>query len=116
MSTDKQPSSLHCRRTMLWSTTAGVTAWVTLNQAAQARQEPLNKEVDAAESPYIQELLRRSREKKEQRDKERLQDYYKRNFKDYFEFEGGSIRAGKARGIQPDTQQAILQWLELNKD
>lgn len=31
------------------------------------------------------ELLKRTEEKREQRKKERLDDYYKRNFGDYFE-------------------------------
>lgn len=33
----------------------------------------------------IQELLRRTEEKKSERVKERLDDYNKRNFKDYFD-------------------------------
>jgi hypothetical protein len=83
---------------------------------SQARQEPINKEVDAATSPYIQGLLAKTAAKKEERTQERLNDYYKRNFKDYFEFEAGSIRTGKARGISEDSQKAILQWLEKNSD
>jgi hypothetical protein len=34
---------------------------------------------------------------------------------DYFEFEGGNARAGTARGISTETQQAIARWLEENK-
>ena len=83
---------------------------------SQARQEPINKEVDAATSPFIQELLAKTAAKKDERTQERLNDYYKRNFKDYFEFEAGSIRAGKARGISDESQQAILQWLERNSE
>lgn len=35
--------------------------------------------------PYIQDLLRKSEEKKEERYKARLNDYYRRNFKEYFQ-------------------------------
>lgn len=74
-----------------------------------------SKEVDDATSAYVQELLKRTRENKDRRAKERLIEYYKRNYKDYFEFEGGNIKAGAARGLSSETQQEILNWLEKNK-
>lgn len=48
---------------------------------ASATGRPTNREVDAADSPMIQEMLRRTAEKKEERAKERLDDYYRRNYK-----------------------------------
>lgn len=39
------------------------------------------QEVDDATSPYIQDLLRKTAEKKDERKQERLDDYYRRNFK-----------------------------------
>ena len=36
-------------------------------------------------TPRLTELLRRTEEKKEERVKERLDDYNRRNFKDYFD-------------------------------
>eukprot|EP00195_Chlamydomonas_chlamydogama_P006646 CAMPEP_0202903854 /NCGR_PEP_ID=MMETSP1392-20130828/26679_1 /ASSEMBLY_ACC=CAM_ASM_000868 /TAXON_ID=225041 /ORGANISM="Chlamydomonas chlamydogama, Strain SAG 11-48b" /LENGTH=132 /DNA_ID=CAMNT_0049591201 /DNA_START=19 /DNA_END=417 /DNA_ORIENTATION=+ len=86
-----------------------------LSRPASARLELPNKEVDNDTSPFVQELLRRTQEKKEERYQQRLQDYYKRNFKEYFEFEAGSVKTGRARGISANTQQEILKWLEENK-
>ena len=39
----------------------------------------------AVPTPRLTELLRRTEEKKEERVKERLDDYNRRNFKDYFD-------------------------------
>eukprot|EP00877_Chromochloris_zofingiensis_P006867 jgi/Chrzof1/2433/Cz11g15120.t1_PSAN2 len=82
---------------------------------AAAKQQPLNQEVDSASSPFIQELLKRTQENRDRRYKERLNDYYKRNFKDYFNFEAGTAAAGRARGLTPETQAAIAKWLQDNK-
>jgi hypothetical protein len=81
---------------------------------AAAAQAPVNREVDNASSPFIQELLRRTEEKREERVKERLDDYYRRNFGDYFSFEAGSNMGSK--GISPETQAQIKKWLEENSD
>lgn len=35
--------------------------------------------------PYIQDLLRKTEEKRDERYQERLNDYYRRNFKEYFQ-------------------------------
>ena len=61
------------------------------------------------------ELLKRTAEKKDERRQERLNDYYKRNFKEYFDFEAGNRAAGKARGISEETNEKIMKWLEDNK-
>lgn len=53
--------------------------------AAYAASTTFNQPTDPSESPLIQELLRRTEEKKSERVKERLDDYNKRNFKDYFD-------------------------------
>lgn len=34
---------------------------------------------------------------------------------DYFEFESGNARAGTARGVSAESQQAIQKWLQENK-
>eukprot|EP00475_Leptophrys_vorax_P007145 TRINITY_DN1452_c0_g1_i3.p1 TRINITY_DN1452_c0_g1~~TRINITY_DN1452_c0_g1_i3.p1 ORF type:complete len:189 (+),score=0.65 TRINITY_DN1452_c0_g1_i3:42-569(+) len=69
------------------------------------------------ENPLIKELLQRSQANKAKYDEERLNDYYRRNFKDYFEFVGGTLQS-KARS-NPDRLSAndklILKWLEDNK-
>ena len=86
-------------------------------------------------------LLTRSRENKEQYDKERLKNYYKKNYKvgpcsaalklpvsnqalytafhgtiaqDYFSFEAGDPRTAKARGLSPEMQRQINEWIKNN--
>ncbi|KAI8468232.1 MAG: hypothetical protein J3K34DRAFT_471044 [Monoraphidium minutum] len=83
---------------------------------AHAVVRPTNKEVANEESPFIQELLRRTEEKREERKQERLNDYYKRNFRDYFNFDAGSEAAARARGLSPETAAAVQQWLKDNDD
>lgn len=70
-----------------------------------------NREVDNESSPWIQEMLRKTAEKKSERYKERLDDYYKRNFGDYLSFE-----LGMRDGVSMETKAAIRAWLEKNKD
>ncbi|KAG1651604.1 hypothetical protein FOA52_009068, partial [Chlamydomonas sp. UWO 241] len=53
-------------------------------------------------------------EKKDERKQERLDSYYKRNYKDYFDWEAGAAR--QARGISPETGAAIDAWLKKNSD
>jgi hypothetical protein len=55
------------------------------------------------------ELLERSKANKEKYDRERLESYYRRNFKEYFQFEAGAARA---RGISPETLAQIRALLE----
>lgn len=31
---------------------------------------------------------------------------------DYFDFEGGNIKTGAARGLKPETQAQIIKWLQ----
>ncbi|KIY96338.1 hypothetical protein MNEG_11625 [Monoraphidium neglectum] len=84
--------------------------------AAAQLERPTNKEVDNDTSPFIQELLRRTEEKREERKQQRLNDYYKRNFPEYFKFDGGSEAAATARGLSPETAAAMRKWLEDNED
>ncbi|WIA35480.1 hypothetical protein OEZ86_003911 [Tetradesmus obliquus] len=86
---------------------AGGAAVVQPAQAAQPQPEPL--------TPYMQELLRRSEEKREERYKERLAAYYKKNFKEYFDVEAVDDMTARARGIKPETTAAIKRWMEENK-
>ena len=64
-----------------------------------------NKEVDNASSPFVQDLLKRTEEKRDERKKERLNDYYRRNYKDYFSFQAGS------GGLSKETRNQIETWL-----
>jgi len=63
-------------------------------------------------NPLIQRLLERSKANKEKNDKERLEDYYRRNYKDYFNF----IRGGfGGRKNMTAAERDIVTWLESNK-
>lgn len=61
-------------------------------------------------NPYIEELLRKSESKREERRKERLQDYYRRNFTDYFNFE--TSPGMSKQGLSPETSNQMKQWLK----
>lgn len=102
------------RRSALLLGVAGALGVAGVRPALASR--PTNKDVDAADSPFIQELLRRTEEKRDERREQRLKDYYRRNFKDYFEFDGGSEEAARARGLSGETQAAIRKWLDDNAD
>ncbi|CAH2042943.1 unnamed protein product [Thlaspi arvense] len=54
--------------------------------------------------------LKKSEDNKAKNDKE---SYYKRNYKDYFDFVEGSLRAKK--GELSESEQGILDWLQKNK-
>ncbi|XP_061355647.1 uncharacterized protein LOC133300161 [Gastrolobium bilobum] len=61
----------------------------------------------------LKKYLKKSEENKEKNDKERLESYYKRNYKDYFELMEGTLK-GK-NGQLSDTEKGILDWLQKNK-
>ncbi|KAL5561396.1 hypothetical protein UlMin_031143 [Ulmus minor] len=61
----------------------------------------------------IQKYLKKSEENKAKNDKERLDSYYKRNYKDYFEFEGEYLKA--KQGELSEAEKGILDWLKSNK-
>merc|ERR1711939_910605 len=74
---------------------------------AAAKPNTMNQEVDAATSPYIQDLLAKSEAKREERAKAMLQSYMKKNYKEYFEYETGR---GASRGLSEESQAKIKQW------
>ncbi|KAE9589341.1 putative photosystem I reaction centre subunit N [Lupinus albus] len=61
----------------------------------------------------LQKYLKKSEENKEKNDKERLESYYKRNYKDYFESMEGTLN-GKD-GQLSETEKGIQDWLRSNK-
>ncbi|KAJ8641326.1 hypothetical protein MRB53_018020 [Persea americana] len=61
----------------------------------------------------IQKYLKKSEENKAKNDKERLDDYYKRNYKDYFGFIEGSLKDKKEE--LSESEKGILEWLQTNK-
>ncbi|KAF8019907.1 hypothetical protein BT93_G0563 [Corymbia citriodora subsp. variegata] len=61
----------------------------------------------------LDKYLKKSDENKAKNDKERLESYYKRNYKDYFEFVEGSLR-NKTDQLT-ESEKGILDWLKSNK-
>ncbi|KAI3470654.1 hypothetical protein Pfo_027317 [Paulownia fortunei] len=83
------------RRDLLLLSTATATALVS-----DSRTDLLNK------------YLKKSEENKAKNDKERLDGYYKRNYKDYFGLLEGGLRQKKDLS---QSEKGILEWLESNK-
>eukprot|EP00271_Cylindrocystis_brebissonii_P014371 TRINITY_DN3570_c0_g1_i1.p1 TRINITY_DN3570_c0_g1~~TRINITY_DN3570_c0_g1_i1.p1 ORF type:complete len:159 (+),score=14.57 TRINITY_DN3570_c0_g1_i1:48-524(+) len=75
-----------------------------LDASCEAAEEP-------AVNPLVAKLLEQSRANKEKNDRQRLDDYTKRNYGDYFKFMEGSIRREGAS----ENDKKILEWLERNK-
>nr|CAD1837304.1 unnamed protein product [Ananas comosus var. bracteatus] len=71
-------------------------------------------DVNESKKALLQEYLKRSKENKEKNDKQRLEDYYKRNYKDYFGLIEGSVK-GKKEELLSETEKGILEWLEKNR-
>ncbi|XP_072989371.1 uncharacterized protein [Typha latifolia] len=72
-------------------------------------------EVSESKKALLQEYLKRSKENKERNDKERLDDFYKRNYKDYFGFIEGSAK-DKKEELLSESEKGILEWLRKNKN
>jgi len=64
---------------------------------------------EQTDSQFVQNLLQKTNEKKEERAKERLEEYSKKNFKDYLAF----VDNGRAARTENDAK--IKEWLEKNK-
>ncbi|CAI0385564.1 unnamed protein product [Linum tenue] len=62
----------------------------------------------------LNKYLKKSEENKAKNDKERLDSYYKRNYKDYFDYVEGSVRGKKEEELS-DSEKRILEWLKSNK-
>jgi len=71
---------------------------------------------DGSESrkALLQEYLKKSKDNKEKNDKERLDDYYKRNYMDYFGLIEGPAREKKEED-RTESEKRILEWLDKNK-
>ncbi|XP_071707636.1 uncharacterized protein [Rutidosis leptorrhynchoides] len=65
-----------------------------------------------SKTQLLQKYLKKSEDNKIKNDKERLDSYYKRNYKDYFAFEEGTLRQKKEL---TEAEKGILDWLEANK-
>ncbi|GBG70609.1 hypothetical protein CBR_g6736 [Chara braunii] len=80
--------------------------------AATTTSFPTADRRDPADSELVRRLLERSRANKAKYDKERLDDYYRRNYLDYFKYIEGSIKRKKEL---TSTETGILKWLEENR-
>lgn len=83
-------------------------------RGARADTSPAERaaRADASESPLVARLLAETELHREERMKQRLADYDRRNFLDYFGSELG--QSGEMRGVKPGTQAAIRKWLKEN--
>jgi hypothetical protein len=88
-----------------------VWCWMQADTAQAFTKMPQSQTMPNSH-PYIQGMLKRTEELKEKRYKERIANYNKRNFRDYFNFESGA--AGQ-RGITDATAARIKKWLADNK-
>ncbi|KAF3973268.1 hypothetical protein ACB098_07G086400 [Castanea mollissima] len=71
-------------------------------------------QITDSRTELLQKYLKKSDENKAKNDKERLDSYYKRNYKDYFEFVEGSLN-GKEGQQLTESEKGILDWLKRNK-
>lgn len=60
----------------------------------------------------LDKYLKKSQENKAKNDKERMDNYYKRNYKDYFELLEGSL---KQKDELTESEKGILKWLDKNR-
>ncbi|GAV90872.1 PsaN domain-containing protein [Cephalotus follicularis] len=91
------------RRSLLLSTV------VAASQVIDSKTELLKSAI------YIfPEYLKKTEENKAKNDKERLDSYYKRNYKDYFDFVEGSLK-GKSEQELSESEKSILEWLKINR-
>nr|AFK36578.1 unknown [Lotus japonicus] len=70
-------------------------------------------QVPESRTQLLKKYQKKSEENKEKNGKERLDSYYKRNYKDYFELMEGTLK-GKD-GELSETEKGIRDWLQSNK-
>ena len=75
-------------------------------EPARAANEP----TDPATSPLVQELLRRTEENREARYKERLDDYNRRNFADYFDVVDKGYNGKQATENDEAIREQLQRW------
>ncbi|XP_019151057.1 PREDICTED: uncharacterized protein LOC109147855 [Ipomoea nil] len=93
---------------------------ITGRVKAQGRRELLFStlaavEISDSKTELLNKFLKKSEENKEKNDKERLESYYKRNYKDYFGVLEGTLRQKLENKEQiSESEQKILEWLDKN--
>ncbi|XWS63017.1 hypothetical protein CRYUN_Cryun06bG0060500 [Craigia yunnanensis] len=71
-------------------------------------------QLNDSRTELLKKYLKKSEENKVKNDKERMENYYKRNYKDYFEFVEGSLK-GKNEQQLTESEKGILDWLKANR-
>ncbi|KAG6418608.1 hypothetical protein SASPL_120812 [Salvia splendens] len=66
-----------------------------------------------SKTDLLDKYLKKSQDNKVKNDKERLESYYKRNYKDYFGLLEGDLKQRKKEDLS-ETEKGILEWLETN--
>ncbi|KAL2641487.1 hypothetical protein R1flu_009074 [Riccia fluitans] len=92
---------------------SNVGAAESVISGVEAPEEPAT-DTPAEGNALIRKLLARSKANKEKNDKARLDDYYRRNFKEYFEFIEGTVRRKKAEDLT-EAEKGIIEWLKTNR-
>ncbi|OVA05897.1 Photosystem I PsaN [Macleaya cordata] len=87
---------------------------ILLSIALASSSAAVAPEINDSKSAILQKYLKKSEENKAKNDKERLDGYYKRNYKDYFEFLQGSFE-GKSEQQLTESEKGILDWLRANR-
>lgn len=87
-------------------------AFVAGSTAVIAAPNTTNQPVDPKDSPLVQELLRRTEEKREERYKERLDDYNRRNFSDYFDVVDKGYNGKTATENDAAIREQLKRWKE----
>uniref|UniRef100_A0ACD5X753 Uncharacterized protein n=1 Tax=Avena sativa TaxID=4498 RepID=A0ACD5X753_AVESA len=106
-----QSAAKHLQPMVTLAQRNGVSRRCLLTLLASAAAVP---EAGESRKALLQDYVKRSKENKEKNDKERLDDFYKRNYKDYFGFIEGSVREKKVEELT-ESEKGILAWLDKNK-
>ncbi|CAA7393810.1 unnamed protein product [Spirodela intermedia] len=75
---------------------------------------PVLSDAGDSQRALLQKYLEKSKANKAKNDKERLDSYYRRNYKDYFELVEGSNQ-GKKDELLTESEKEIRRWLEKNR-
>ncbi|XP_078430522.1 photosystem I reaction center subunit N [Wolffia australiana] len=75
---------------------------------------PFLSDVGDSQRALLQKYMEKSKANKEKNDKERLDSYYRRNYKDYFELVEGSNQ-GKPEESLTESEKEIRRWLDKNR-
>ncbi|KAI3748496.1 hypothetical protein L6452_11602 [Arctium lappa] len=104
--TQEKGTALRFRRKLVTDSSGEGRRTLLLSAMAAATQ------INDSKTELLQKYLKKSEENKTKNDKERLDSYYKRNYKDYFGLEEGALRQKKEL---TETEKSILDWLQANK-